>query len=214
MAHQDAVDVRRGTFILFAVLAAWGLTVAALAAAGFYRSLYPPVIGPIIVMGVAAPVAAYASLAGFRRYVAAIGLRPLTAFHVWRIPAALLFFWYGAHDLLPPAFVRDAGWGDLIAGLMALGVTLLPESRGRYLAFHLFGLADLVVALATGLTLTLLGDPRMGGIATLPVALIPLFGVGFTGARHLLAFDLLRRGIGLRPAARGAAILPTGPRVA
>ena len=77
-------------------------------------------------------------------------------------------------------------------------MTLLPESRGRYLAFHLYGLADLVVALGTGMTLTLVGDPRMAGILTLPMALIPLYGVGILGATHLIAFDLLRRGFGVR----------------
>src|SRR5271167_212366 len=70
----------------------------------------------------------------FRSWIEAIGLRRLTAFHVSRTPAALLFFWYGAHNWLPEAFVRDAGWGDVGAGIFALIVTLLPESRGRYLA--------------------------------------------------------------------------------
>ena len=44
----------------------------------------------------------------------ALGLRALTVFHVWRIAAALLFFWYGARHLLPETFVRDAAWGDKI----------------------------------------------------------------------------------------------------
>ena len=74
---------------------------------------------------------------------------------------------------------------------------LLPESRRRYIAFHLFGFADFVVAVGTGLTLTLLADPKMDGIRTLPMALIPLFGVGISGASHLMAFDLLRRRKGM-----------------
>jgi hypothetical protein len=48
----------------------------------------------------------------------------------------------------------------------------------------------------TGLTFTLLLDFRMAPIATLPLALIPLFGVGISGASHLMAFDMLRRGVG------------------
>lgn len=46
-------------------------------------------------------------------------LRALTLFNVWRVPAALAFFYYGSQGDLPTAFVRNAGWGDLIAGLLA-----------------------------------------------------------------------------------------------
>jgi hypothetical protein len=170
--------------------------VAVLAQTGVYRGTLAPFLSPIIAAGVAVPSIAYLSFPGFRWYIEAVGLRRLTAFHVWRAPAALLFFWYGAHDWLPETFVRDAGWGDFGAGVLAAVVTLLPESRGRYLAFHLYGLADLALALATGTTLTLLGDTRMAGIATLPMALIPFYAVGIFGATHLMAFDLLRRGVG------------------
>lgn len=74
-----------------------------------------------------------------------------------------------------------------------LGITVseLPSS-----SFHLFGFADFVVAIGTGPTLFLQNDPLMAGIQTLPMALIPFFGVGVSGASHLMAFDLLRRGAG------------------
>jgi hypothetical protein len=143
---------------------------------------------------------------GFRAYVEIIGLRPITVFHIWRIGAALLFFWYGAHNLLPPIFVLIAGWGDLIAGLLALAVTLLPESRNRYLVFEIFGFADFVAAVGTGLTMFLLHDPRMAGIQTLPMALIPFYGVGISGASHIMAFDLLRRHVGIRHKIKAEAV--------
>jgi hypothetical protein len=69
--------------------------------------------------------------------------------------------------------------------------------RFRYRSFHRFGFADFVVAVGTGLTFTLLQDPLMALITTLPFALIPLFGVGISGASHLMAFDMLRRHTGL-----------------
>jgi hypothetical protein len=37
----------------------------------------------------------------------------------------------------------------------------------------------------------------MAGIQTLPMALIPLYGVGISGTSHIMAFDLLRRGVGI-----------------
>lgn len=192
---NQPIEIRRnsGTRILPGVLTVWGLAVAAAAEAGVYHAIYPLWLAGLIALGIAAPVVVYAMSGRFRAYIESVGLRTLTAFHIWRIAAALVFFWYGAHDLLPEAFVRNAGWGDFIAGLLALGVTLLPKTRSRYLVFHLLGFADFVVAIGTGLTCFLLNDPRMSGIQTLPMALILFFGVGISGASHIMAFDLLRR---------------------
>src|SRR6201999_1311586 len=185
-----------------AVLAIWGLAVIAAAETRLLSAVPALYLAGVIALGIIAPVVIYAMSSGFRAYIESIGLRTLTAFHVWRIGAALLFFWYGAHDLLPQIFVRNAGWGDLIAGFLALGVTLLPESRNRYLAFHLFGFADFVVAVGTGLIFFVLNASRMSAIETLPMALIPLYGVGISGASHIMAFDLLRRRTGSEHRAR------------
>jgi hypothetical protein len=184
---------QRGTRILLVVLAAWGLAVAFAAEAGIYSAIPPLFLATIIALGIVIPVVVYATSNGFRSYIRVLGLRSITAFHVWRIVAALVFFWYGENELLPQIFVQNAGIGDLAAGLFALLVLLLPESRNRYLAFHIFGFADFVVAVGTGLALFLLNDTRMTGIQTLPMALIPFYGVGISGASHIMAFDLLRR---------------------
>jgi hypothetical protein len=197
MNRETEIRKRRGTRVLLIVLAIWGLAVVVAAQTGIYKAIYPLVLASIIALGIVVPVIVYAMLKGFRAYIEAIGLRPLTVFHIWRIGAAVLFFWYGARDLLPQVFVLIAGWGDLIAGLLALGVTLLPENRTRYLVFEIFGFADFVAAVGTGLTMFLLHDPRMSGIQTLPMALIPFYGVGISGASHIMAFDLLRRHIGI-----------------
>ena len=205
MDREHEIDKRRGTRVLLGALAVWGLVVAVAAEADVYGHMPPLLIAVVIALGIVVPVVIYGMSDGFRAYIEAIGLRSLTAFHIWRIAAALLFFWYGAHNLLPETFVRNAAWGDLVAGLLALAVTLLPESRNRYLVFHLVGFADFVVALGTGLTFFLLNDPRMSGIETLPMALIPLYGVGISGASHIMAFDLLRRHLGIKHEAKHAA---------
>lgn len=200
MNRSLGAGVPRGTPVLLIVLTVWGAAVAAAAHAGVYGRVAPVFLAGIIALGIVVPILVYGMSAGLRRYIERIGLRGLTAFHIWRIAAALVFFWYGANDWVPKSFVLNAGVGDLIAGLMALAVTVLPKSRNRYLVFHLFGFADFVVAVGTGLTLFVLNDPRMSGIQTLPMALIPLFGVGISGASHLMAFDLLRRGVGINRA--------------
>jgi len=65
-----------------------------------------------------------------------------------------------------------------------------PERLRR---IHVFGFADFICAVGTGLTFTLIGDPLMATLTTLPMALIPLFGVGISGASHIVALNALRR---------------------
>jgi hypothetical protein len=172
----------------------WAAMVVVAVWTGLLEAIAPPLLAPLIIAGILVPTLVYFRSRPVRAYVERIGLFGLTAFHVWRIPAAGVFFWYGAHDLLPPTFVRHAAWGDLLAGVLAGLIILTKPSRTKYIAFHVIGFADFVLAVGTGLTFTLLQDPRMDAIRTLPLALIPLFGVGISGASHLIAFDLLRQG--------------------
>jgi hypothetical protein len=183
--------IRRITVKLAAAGIAWGSLVALAAGSGFLRSLYPPLIGPLVALGIVIPVTAYFLSPALKAYFRTVGLYPVTVFHVWRIPAAFVFFWYGAHGELPPLFWILAGTGDLLAGILTLPLLRRHGDRRTYLSKHLFGFADFVVAVGTGLTLTLLHDPRMAPIRDLPLALIPLFGVGISGASHIIAFHLL-----------------------
>jgi hypothetical protein len=193
MRSTTASDLKYGTIVLAGVLAVWGTTVAAAAHAGIFQAIKPLYFGPLVAAGIVIPFVIYASMPAVRRYFENLGVYPLTVLHVWRIPAALAFFWYGFHNQLPPAFWILAGVGDFLAGLYALPLLRGPAGDDRYFRIHRFGFADFVVAVGTGLLFTLLDDPRMATIRELPMVLIPLFGVGISGASHLIAFDLLRR---------------------
>lgn len=199
MTQLTAKERRTISYRLLAILLLWGGAVVVGATTGFFSALYPPVIGAIVAATIILPVLAYALSPSLRAYADWVGHRRLALFHIWRVPAALLFFWYGANGELPPLFWILAGLGDLVAGAYAAYLTTRPSSARQYLLFHLFGFADFVVAVGTGLVHTLLLDPRMAPIAVLPMALIPLFGVGISGASHLIAFDMLRREAGLHP---------------
>lgn len=178
------------------VLAVWAGGVAVAATTGLLAQVPPRGIAGLVVLGVALPTIAYATNAAVRQWVEHFGLRRLTLFHAWRIVAAVLFFGYGAAGLLPPLFVERAAWGDLIAGVLAVGVVMLPFARWRYAAMHVFGSLDFVTAVGTGLYFTLSDPESMMQIRYLPLALIPMFGVALSGATHLIAFDLLRRRAG------------------
>jgi len=179
------------------ILLAWAATVVVASASGFLYLLPGPAIAGLVALGVSIPAIAYFRSPALQHRAERFGLRIITLFHAWRIVAALLFFHFGAQGLLPERFVLHAAWGDLIAGFAALLVVALPFSRSRYWAMHLFGMADFLLAVGTGLYFTLVASAEMDAIRELPLALIPLFGVALSGASHLIAFDLLRRGRGL-----------------
>ena len=196
-------DRRRLGWQLGAIAMAWFAAVVVGAGTGAIARLYMPLIAVVVAASIALPVLWYFASPKPRAFVEGIGHRRIMLFHIWRVPAALLFFWYGAHGQLPTLFWVLAGTGDLIAGTYAAWLAFKPESAARYRSFHRFGFADFVVAVGTGLTFTLLRDPAMAAIAALPMALVPLFGVGIAGAAHLMAFDMLRRGVGFAPAKAG-----------
>lgn len=174
-------------------LTGWMVAVALAAYLGLIKLLYLPLIALLVTLGIVVPFCLYPSSPRINATITAVGLFPLTAMHVWRIPAAMVFFWYGAAGNLPPVFWILAGVGDLIAGCLASLIFFKQPTRQLYRYIHIFGFIDFVIAVGTGLTFTLRQDPRMAGIAELPLALIPLFGVGVSGASHLIAFDILRK---------------------
>lgn len=188
---------RKTTIIVTGIVMAWALAVSVSASLGFLDDIPGVGVAALVATGVLLPTFAYFGIRRFRKLILAVGIRALTMLHAWRIAAAGMFFLYGAQGELPARFVAHAGWGDLIAGTAAVVVVVLPFSRGRYLAVHAFGFADFVLAVGTGLYFTLVEPVAMDAIRTLPLALIPLFGVGISGATHIMAFDMLIRGRGL-----------------
>lgn len=172
---------------------AWFVAVAWAALGGSLAALHPPLIAALVAAGIVLPSLAYFSSPSLQALAMRVGLVPLTALHMWRVPAALAFYAYGLAGELPTLFWVLAGTGDLIAGIYAAGSIRAAPRPGYFKRFHIFGFADFVVAVGTGLTYTLIQDARMAPIAQWPMALIPLFGVGLSGTAHLIAFDLLRK---------------------
>lgn len=178
------------------VVLGWGLLVTALATTTLLALLPTQLLPLPIALAMGALLAGYALVPALRSYIQQLDMRTLTLFNLWRIPAALAFFWYGGQGLLPPLFVYNAAWGDLIAGVAAIPVALwlMPRPawrRSSLLAFHLFSFADFVVAVGTGFVFSLLGDPLMATLKGFPLALIPLFGVPLTGALSVMTLHRL-----------------------
>jgi hypothetical protein len=184
----------RGTQLwLAAAVLAWLAVVLLTSAFGWLGSLSPLAPPWIAALTVIVPIAVYFAVPAVRAYVQSVGLRRLTAIHILRILAAPLFFWYGAHHLLPQLFIDRAAWGDIGAGLLALlAVTLWQRPSGYWLA-HLFGMADFLVAFGTAIALTRQNPSAVHAVTGLPMALIPFLGVGFLATTHVMAYHLLLR---------------------
>jgi hypothetical protein len=150
----------------------------------------PPIAGLTLIV----PISLYLSVPSLRSYFASIGLKRLTAIHIFRIAAAPLFFWYGSHGLLQRVFVDRAAYGDILAGVLALvALTVWRRPAGFWVA-HIWGMIDFFVAFGTAIALTRRNPGAMHAITGLPMALIPFFFVGLLATSHVVAYDLLRRG--------------------
>ncbi len=176
-----------------AALSAWAGGTAVLAGTGHVARLPTRLLPVPVLAGMGGLLGAYGRNRALRAWLDELDLGALTAFNVWRVPAALVFALDGP---LPATFRRNAGVGDLIAGVLALPtiayVRRHPEhARSAYLAFHLFSFADFVSAVGTGFLFSLKRDPDMDTLKRLPAALIPLFGVPVTGAISLIALRRL-----------------------
>ena len=178
---------------IVAALLAWGIGIVVLERLGLFQAI-PREFGALLVLiGIAAPVGVYILSQGVREYIAGLGIKALSVFHIWRIGAGLLFVFYGSQGLLPEAFVLNAGYGDIAVGILAAITLAIPGSFYKYWVLHIAGAADFVLAVLTGFYLVMSGDPLMANFFTMPIVLIPLFGVGISGASHVFAFDLLAR---------------------
>ena len=189
-----------------AVLALWLALVLVLGAGDAFVT--PPGQAPLpILLGVLIPIAAFFAACGlsrrFRDFALATDLRLISAIQAWRF-AGFGFVALYAHGVLPGLFAWPAGLGDMAVGLtapwIALALLRRPDfAAGRtFLAWNLFGILDLVVAVSMGALATMLasgaeGEITGGPMATLPLLLIPVYlvplfvmlhGVALLQTRH------------------------------
>jgi len=150
------VDIsRRAKLITAGLLGLWIGLAAAAGAAGWLAIARPfPVMG----IFVAAPLLAAALAATWpaaRQAMLSLPLPLMVGLNIGRV-AGVLFLLLATEGRLSGPFPYSAGWGDIIAGALALPIVWLMQENGRHtIAIHLwnaFGMADLVVAIGLGVT--------------------------------------------------------------
>ncbi|MFE9206649.1 hypothetical protein [Micromonospora sp. NPDC007230] len=180
-----------------AIAIGWfGAALAASALGAFRTPQGAPPVALALAAG-AAPLAVLILALGssrFRAWARSLDLRFLTLLQTWRV-AGLAFLALAAVDALPDGFAMPAGLGDVAIGLTAPFVALfvIHRSNRLFIAWTALGIADLIAAVTLGVLYSdnpvgvLHGDVNTGIMATLPMSLIPAFGVPITLVAHTLS---------------------------
>jgi len=132
----------------------WLAIAVALGAAGAFRELRPP--APQLVLGGLTLLVLLAAglVAPLRRWVSTVDVRALVALHVTRIVAGGWFLVLYGRGELPYAFAVPGGVGDIVVGLLALGLVVAVEpltvsGRRAYAVWNVLGLIDILYVVAT-----------------------------------------------------------------
>jgi len=154
------------------VFAAWLIGVALLAAAGFFPSTrIPAALATTLAVGYAVLLSST-----FRAVVAGIPQHWLIGIQTFRILGGVFLIRYFNGEL-PALFAIPAGVGDVLTGILAPLVAYWwfvgkPYARSAAIAWNVFGMADLINAVAIGV---LTGGG--GGGIVFPIVLIPIYAV-------------------------------------
>jgi hypothetical protein len=158
------------------VFAAWFIGIVLLAAQNVFRNDVLPPRVPLALLGTLAAGYAFLLSPTFRRIVAGIPQHWLIGLQTFRILGGVFLIRHVQGEL-PAIFAIPAGVGDMLTGAFAPLVAYWwyvgkPYARQAAIGWNLFGLADLVNAVALGI----LTGGGAGGIV-FPAVLIPIYAV-------------------------------------
>lgn len=202
-----------------AALCTWLAATAALAVAGVYRPASGtgiPAVPIAFLIGLGTTWIAATALPSLRALIDQPATQAsLVALQVWRV-LGINFLILLALGKLPPLFALPAGLGDIAAGLAAPFVASglrRPGGRSSAIAWNVFGLLDLIVAIGLGAT-TNVGpiqifhaNPSIVVLTAFPLALVPTFLVPLSMVLHIISLRYL---LGARTASARAVIAPGG----
>jgi len=185
------------------VLAVWAVATTVLAWRGFFQppagARVPPVGTNLIVVLLALGLFLSVS-ASLRRLLR--NQANLIRLHLWRLEG-LVFLILMLQGRVPALWALPAGLGDVLVGATALWVARgleHPGGRRRAIAWTLFGMADLVVAVALGVmtnpgpTQVFHTIPNAELLTQYPLALVPTFLVPLAFTLHVVSLLQLLRG--------------------
>ena len=186
--------------VTLGLIAAW--FVFALLASSLHLFTATPPVPPIgLGLGVLTPIAIFLIWlnlsAGFRSFVLSLDVRDLTLIHSWRFVGFTFVALY-TYGILPGIFALPAGWGDIAMGATAPFAArrlATPSRRTAFIVWQVFGMLDLVLALALAMTSRFISPdaPSITPMSVLPLSLVPTFGVPFLLILHVICILQARR---------------------
>jgi hypothetical protein len=187
-----------GRGAVWTVWLAWA-AVALVVAMRWPPLTWPPPLLPVVMWGtVAAVLLPRLWLPSWRAALDAVPLAALVALHLVRIGFGSSFLVLASRGELTPHFARDAGIGDVAAGVLALALLLAgrvgetPWRRRLLAAWSVFGLIDFLNVQRLAITAVLREPEGMTRFADLPFSLLPPWIVPTLLASHLLILLRLR----------------------
>jgi hypothetical protein len=184
----------------------WFLLAIALASVDAYRGAADRI--PTIQYGILIPILIGGlliwRLPRLARIIDALPQHWLIGVQLYRALGVIFLILY-ATGKMPGAFAWPAGLGDVLVGVLAPVVAITyrrgpRENADLASAWNLFGLADLVVAVTTGMLSSpspfqlLAFDLPNELVSRFPLVLVPVFLVPVSVLLHLASLSKLRRG--------------------
>jgi hypothetical protein len=203
LAGWPARDRRPAVWIGAVLLVTWFFAALLSSWLGLYRGAQMPTIQYGVLIPIIVGVALFLRWRAFKRVIEAVPQAWIVGVQVYRA-LGLIFLVLYASGRLPGVFAWPAGVGDILVGLLApaIGIAYAHRSSnatGWLRAWNLFGIADLIVALATGfltspsrLQMFALGAPNEL-ISAFPLAMIPVFLVPLPILLHFASLEKLRQ---------------------
>jgi hypothetical protein len=205
LAEWSAPDRRRAVWSGTMLLVTWFFAALLPSWLGLYRgtSSRTPTIQFGVLIPILVGVALFMRWRALRRVLEAVPQDWIVGVQVYRAMGVIFLALY-AGGRLPGLFAWPAGVGDILVGLLAPAIAIAYARRsgnaaGWLRAWNLFGIGDLVVALATGF-LTSPSRLQMFAfetpnelISVFPLAIIPVFLVPLSILLHLASLEKLRR---------------------
>lgn len=182
--QQNNIERRVTLVVVF-----WGVASFLLGYIGFFNLIPQPIFGAVVVLILLSLILSYQFNGRFKDFCNTIPLKAIALFHAWRIFAGWIFLSFSG--VLSETFINNAAYGDIISGFLGLSVFVFGHTKLNYYIFNIIGLLDFIVAVGTGISLTIIGDAGMAPIIQLPLIMIPLFGVPLSGFTHFISLSRL-----------------------
>lgn len=182
------------------IFATWLCLVAVVGLTRFYEAAPPQAIGLTVAGGTLVILALSRFSNKFRQELSSVSTERLICWHAIRAPIGAGFLAMASEDLLPDLFANRAGYGDMLTAmtgvLLVAASTLFANQRAKnllYITWNFIGLADLLLAVGTGIYLALQISDSMIWITRLPLLLVPTFILPILFATHIIMLQRLLR---------------------